>query len=231
MRRALAVLARAPAPGRAKTRLAAGIGTAPAAEVARALLLDTLARAWPVDTRTLWTSGADPVWQQARDDGWSVRSQREVDLGTRQSDAINEALTDADLVVVSGCDAPDVPEAIVEAAFAALRRHDVVLTPAADGGYVLLATRSPCNGWLADVTWSTDRVLVDVARRIVDAGLSLALTPTWYDVDTVADLSRLALHSRSAHAVFEPTPPSHTLRVLDALNLPGCIPPDRNPDR
>ncbi len=224
MRRTVAVLARAPQPGRAKTRLAAGIGEAPAAAVARALVSDTLSRAWPADARVLWTAGDDRAWGDAATSGWIVREQREVDLGARQADAIADGLARTDVVVVSGCDAPDLPAALIEAAFLALRESDVVLTPAVDGGYVLLGSRRPCDGWLDGITWSTDRVLVDVAERILAAGLTLSLTPTWYDVDTVADLSRLALHSRTAHAAFEPTPPAHTLAVLRSLGLPGSIP-------
>ena len=221
MTRALAVLARAPQPGRAKTRLAAGIGEAAAAAVARALVNDTLFRTWPVDTRVLWTSGDDPVWNDAASEGWQVQAQREVDLGARQADAIDDGLSRADVVLVSGCDAPDIPAALVETAFFALHEHDVVLTPAADGGYVLVGSRRPCDGWLDGITWSTDRVLIDVSERILAAGLSLALTPTWYDVDTVADLSRLALHSRTSHAAFEPAQPTHTLAVLRTLGIPA----------
>lgn len=217
MKRALAVLAKAPAPGRAKTRLAASIGEAHAATMARAFVMDAIERSWPADRRTLWTTGEDDAWRAASAMGWGVAPQRAVDLGTRQADAIAHGLAHADAVVVSGTDAPDLPDALVELAYATLADHDVVLTPAWDGGYVLLGTRCACRGWFDGVTWSTERVFEQVASRVMDAGLKLAVTPGWYDVDTVADLSRLAVHSRASHVMVEPAPAPRTRQALEQL--------------
>ena len=79
-----------------------------------------------------------------------------------------------------------------------LRTQDVVLGPAADGGYYLIGLK---GAWqtnetrfkdlFCDVPWSTDQVLGITRRRIDSAGLTCSELETREDVDTIKELTSL----------------------------------------
>lgn len=73
------------------------------------------------------------------------------------------------------------------AAAQALDSADVVVGPAADGGYWLLGLRRPAPFLFRDMPWSTDRVLAETCRRVEAAGLRLARLRPLSDVDTAED--------------------------------------------
>ena len=76
-----------------------------------------------------------------------------------------------------------------DAAFRALGDHDAVFGPADDGGYWLVGLRHGARApatFFHDVRWSTEHALADSMASL--PGLSIALTDTLRDVDTVADL-------------------------------------------
>ena len=68
---------------------------------------------------------------------------------------------------------------------------DVVLGPTADGGYYLIGMKKPHPHLLRQVQMSTPHVLEDTLALAERTGVSVALLPAWYDVDTVADLREL----------------------------------------
>jgi glycosyltransferase A (GT-A) superfamily protein (DUF2064 family) len=96
-----------------------------------------------------------------------------------------------------GSDAPTIPASILRAAIAATRDADLVLSPAADGGYVLIASsgRTPMR-FLSDasIRWSTAHTLADTMRAACATNTTVALTAPHYDVDTAADLALLTTH-------------------------------------
>ncbi len=67
----------------------------------------------------------------------------------------------------------------------------MVLGPSEDGGYYLIGLKRPCPELFQGIAWSTGRVLAQTVERAEALGLSVALTPPWYDVDTASDLDRL----------------------------------------
>ena len=74
----------------------------------------------------------------------TVRPQCDGDLGARMAAAVAEAGADgADAIVVVGTDCPSLDATVIERAFDALASADVVLGPATDGGYYLIAVRRP----------------------------------------------------------------------------------------
>lgn len=97
-------------------------------------------------------------------------------------------------VAAVGSDHPTLPLERVRAAFAALGRADVVLGPADDGGYYLIALRPEAvrRRLFADVPWSTDGVLAATEARCRELGLRVEHLPEGRDVDEPADLERLA---------------------------------------
>jgi rSAM/selenodomain-associated transferase 1 len=103
-------------------------------------------------------------------------------------------------IVMIGSDLPTLPAAYIEQAFDSLgtRRNAIVIGPASDGGYYLIGLRAQSPELFDSIPWSTPDVLaatLDVAKRL---GLSVSLTPTWYDVDGPGDLQRVMRETAGA---------------------------------
>ncbi len=91
-------------------------------------------------------------------------------------------------VVVVGSDSPDLPGEYIEEAFALLGEAELVLGPALDGGYYLIALRVLIPGLFDSIEWSTARVLDQTLTRAKDAGAVCRLLKPWHDIDTPEDL-------------------------------------------
>jgi len=191
-RPALIVFAKAPRPGRVKTRLAADLGAQEASRVYRRLgrrVLDAV-REGPYRTLVYY----DPPDAEAEMRDWlggeslEFRPQAEGDLGERMARAFEEALRDADRACIVGTDVPALRAALVVQALERLESADVVLGPAEDGGYYLMALSRPHPEIFRDVPWSTADVLGTTLERARHAGLRESLLPVLKDVDTAADL-------------------------------------------
>jgi glycosyltransferase A (GT-A) superfamily protein (DUF2064 family) len=98
-------------------------------------------------------------------------------------------------VAVTGSDSPDLPLALVDAAFAALESADVAAVACRDGGYALLALRRPSPGLFVGIPWSTGGVLAATRQRATENGLQLVTVGDWDDLDDLAALSRLVSRS------------------------------------
>jgi hypothetical protein len=180
--------------GRVKTRLIGDLTPREAALLHQAFLDDLLARLRPgdFDLRLAW----------ALDEGESMPegpvpgvAQRGEDLGARLYHALADAAAAARFVAAVGSDHPTLPLAAVEEAFAALEAGaEIVLGPAEDGGYYLiaLAAERVSPRLFEGIAWSTDRVLDATLTRCAELGLAPHLLAPASDVDTPADLARLA---------------------------------------
>src|SRR5581483_10754991 len=186
------VFARAPVPGRAKTRLVPALGAEGAAELAARLTEHSLraakaARIGPVE---LWCApdASHPFFAGcARRHGAALRPQGRGDLGAR----MHRALAAGTPAVLVGSDIPAMTPAYLRAAARALARADVVLGPARDGGYVLIGLRRPQRSLFAGVSWGGPSVLERTRLRIARAGLRTRQLPPLFDVDRPEDLKRL----------------------------------------
>jgi hypothetical protein len=98
-------------------------------------------------------------------------------------------------VAVAGSDSPDLPLAMIDAAFAALAEADVAAIPCRDGGYALLALRRPVPELFAGIPWSTPAVLAATRARAQALGLSFAAVAAWDDLDDLPALCRLLARS------------------------------------
>jgi glycosyltransferase A (GT-A) superfamily protein (DUF2064 family) len=189
----LLVVAKAPEPGRVKTRLAADIGDVAAAEVAAAALLDTMAAcvaAVGAQHCHLALAGdldraVDGAAIKRALAGWTVRPQR----GDLFADRLVHAHADVPGPVVQvGMDTPQVTPAQLRAAAAALADHDAALGPADDGGWWVLALRDPdAAEALADVPMSTVSTFDDTRAALEARGLQVTAVDRLRDVDTSAD--------------------------------------------
>ncbi len=118
------------------------------------------------------------------------------DLGERLYRTLSEAATEAGAVMALGSDHPTLPLEIVHRAFERVELGaDVVLGPAEDGGYYLIALRPEAVAprLFEGIAWSTDQVLAATLDRCRELGLGVELLPEASDVDTPEDLRRLAI--------------------------------------
>ena len=183
----IAILAKAPVPGFAKTRLIPAIGAHSAAVLQERLTERAVATArdTTLGEVTLWCA-PDTSHRSFRDLGVALRAQPEGDLGARMLAAFGERPA-----LVIGSDCPALTSAHLREAAAALVTHDVVLIPAEDGGYVLIGARAPHAGLFSDMTWGTSTVLAETRRRIAALALRSFEFPPLWDVDSEDDLARM----------------------------------------
>ena len=216
MTRAVIVMAKGATPGRVKTRLTPRVSAERAAALQQAFINDHARRPWPADARWMFVSGGpEASFDVARAEGWRIEPQRGADLGERMRDAFETVLGAHESAMIFGTDSPDLPNDWVDAGFAALESGaDVVLGPGADGGYWTLGLRAMCRPLFEGIAWSQPDVAARTLAKAAHEGLRVHLLPLWYDVDTVADLERLRVHSISEHAAHRPWRPGDTLAWL-----------------
>jgi rSAM/selenodomain-associated transferase 1 len=192
---AVAILAKAPLPGLAKTRLAPALGTEGAAALQARLIERAVetARAADIGPVTLWAAPDQdhPAFQTlAALFGVALARQPEGDLGDRMLAALEAARGPA---IVIGTDCPALEPTHLAAAAEALRADiDVVVVPVEDGGYALIGMREPQPRLFADMPWSTAAVMAETRRRLVRLSLSWREPARLWDVDRPADVERLA---------------------------------------
>jgi uncharacterized protein len=188
------LVAKAPVPGRSKTRLSPPLTPEQAASLQRALLLDTLdaCRAEVPETGLLHAEEAEaPVLAELAGPGTRLVLQEGRGLGAALSRGIERFVEGGPVALVSS-DVPGIPPGSLGRAFAALAGGaDVVLGPALDGGYWLIAMKEANPALFREIPWSTPAVYGVTARRCQEAGLELAVLETWRDVDTAVDLGAL----------------------------------------
>jgi len=210
------VIAKAPAAGRAKTRLTPPLTADQAAAMQRALLLDTLdgCRAEVDDVSILHADPSEaPALAVLAGPGTELVLQQGRGLEEALGQALALHLRDGPVAIVSS-DIPGIPPRSLTRAFAALADGaDVVLGPALDGGYWLIAMRELHSEALRDIPWSTPAVLAVTLRRCADARLRVDLLDPWRDMDTMVDL---AFAARQAGGL----PAPRTAALLSELDLP-----------
>jgi rSAM/selenodomain-associated transferase 1 len=192
---AVAVLAKAPIPGYAKTRLIGLLGSDGAARLQAGLIEHTLATATAagIGPVTLWCApdAGHAVFQNAARNGIELADQPAGDLGRRMLAAF-QAAPHGEALVLIGTDCPVLTPDDLRNAARHLAEADVVMAPAEDGGYGLIAARRPIPELFDDMPWGTDAVAAVTRERARRCSLRLADLRTVWDVDTPADYRRLA---------------------------------------
>jgi len=191
----VAVLAKAPVPGLAKTRLIPALGPRGAARLQRHLTRAAVQTA--LDARL----GAVTLWCAPHAQHRFFRALRQTtgvpclvqaggDLGERMHTAFR-LHCERGPVLLTGTDCPPLtPAHLRQAAQALLDGDDAVFYPAEDGGYVLVGLRHPQAALFRDIAWSTDAVMAQTRERASAAGLRVRELETLWDLDVPADLVR-----------------------------------------
>ena len=186
----IVIFAKEPVPGRVKTRLIPALGAEGAARLAAEMLERTV-------EETLATGLGVELCGEPDAAGWfegavPKTAQGEGDLGERLARAARRVLAEEPVLLI-GADCPALDRTRLRAAAEALRTHDTVIHPAADGGYVLLGLNRFYAGLFEGIAWSTATVGADTVARIEALGWSLHVGETLADVDQPADLALTGL--------------------------------------
>jgi rSAM/selenodomain-associated transferase 1 len=206
---AIAVMAKAPQPGRSKTRLTPRLSPAQAAGLSAAFLRDiteniaAAARAERIDGFIAYApSGTEALFDGhlalgtglILADGTPPMPDDVTGFGRCLLQAIDTLLAQGySAAVVLNSDSPTLPTdyLIRTAALLAAPGNRAVLGPAEDGGYYLLGLKQAHAHMFADIAWSSAHVAAQTRARAAEIGLELVEVPPWYDVDDEAALDRL----------------------------------------
>jgi rSAM/selenodomain-associated transferase 1 len=237
---AIGVMAKAPQPGLAKTRLCPPLNPAQAAELSAAFLRDITenialaAQAVPIHGCIAYApAGAEGWFTGHIADGTSLvlaDGAPPMPPGVRgfgrcllhAAQAILAAGFGAACLVNS--DSPTLPTALLRQAADALlaRGERIVLGPADDGGYYLLGMQRPYARLFADIAWSTGDVAAATCERATALGLEVLTQPTWYDVDDAESLARLLAElagAAASDAALRPYAAPATRRCVERIAL------------
>jgi rSAM/selenodomain-associated transferase 1 len=195
------VLAKAPVPGRVKTRLCPPCTPAEAATLARAALHDVVAAALIAAPGNVVVAldGAPP--RRLRRPGVRVVPQRGTTLDERIAAAFEQAGGPAVLV---GMDSPQIDAATLRGALSRLATRDAVLGLCDDGGFWAVGVREPRRELFTGVPMGNRFTGARQLAQLRLNGLDVALLPARRDVDVAADARAVAArapHTRFARAV------------------------------
>ncbi len=188
------VFARAPVPGKCKTRLIPALGKIGAAHMHASLVDQTLFQLQPLrDVNiTLWCSPSteDPFFQSCAERyGIALKLQSGQDLGSRMQHAFETTLRSAPWAIILGTDCPDLEAGDVQQAIDAMHNGiDAVAGPAFDGGYYQLGLRRTSASLFRQMPWGTENVWEITRNRMEQLGWNYATTTWHHDLDRPEDL-------------------------------------------
>ncbi|MGS1017067.1 TIGR04282 family arsenosugar biosynthesis glycosyltransferase [Allosphingosinicella humi] len=194
----IVIFAKAPVPGRTKTRLIPALGAEGAAALARTMLADTVREAAAAETGPVELCACPPPdhvdWQGHLPDGRvELTAQGEGDLGARMARAVERVIAAEGPILLIGTDCPGLDRHGLVEAGRQLGKHDVVLYPTLDGGYVLIGLKRFDPSLFEGIAWGGATVTADTIQRIEALGWSLWRGATLRDIDEPADLEAVGL--------------------------------------
>lgn len=200
---AVVIMAKAPFPNEAKTRLTPPLEPEMASYLYHSFLLDKIEQVksiegvYPFIVYTPET--AEAFFQEIMPPGFSLISQSGADLGERLANT-SESLFEQgfEKVVMLDSDTPNLPPEYIREGLRRLDEADIVLGPCEDGGYYLIGMKASQPQLFKGIPWSTSRVMDLTVENADSLGLVVSLLDRWYDVDTVEDLRRLKYDLGSA---------------------------------
>jgi uncharacterized protein len=212
------IVAKAPVPGRVKTRLALAVGAPQAAALAQAMLLDTLdgCRREIGNVGILCTCGDElAILAELAGSGTPIVVQEGDGLGDALRTGVRHSLGFGGCALLVSSDIPGVPAGALREAVCLLEEGvDVVLGPGYDGGYWLIGVRELHPGLFEMIPWSTAGVLDATLARCRDLSLNARLLDRWRDIDTRDDVAALVDQ-------IETLPGRRTAEALALLNIPA----------
>lgn len=198
---ALAVMAKAPRPGKVKTRLSPPLTPDQASALNVCFIRDTTENIQQVTeaSKSVGLVAYTPVGDESAFDGllptgFQLLPQRGDGFGERLLYASEDLFASGfSAVCLVDSDSPTMPQdALLQAVEWLSHIGDrIVLGASDDGGYYLIGMKRLHRRMFEQIDWSTERVLEQTLERAREIGLTTELLPTWYDVDDAATLERL----------------------------------------
>jgi rSAM/selenodomain-associated transferase 1 len=192
----IVVVAKAPLPGLAKTRLSPVLGLEGAACLAKKLLNHSITEALAADlgpVELCVTPALEhPVWSELTIPSsvcWST--QGDGDLGERLERVSQRVINNGETLLLMGTDCPGLTRTVLRAAAEALSSYDACLAPVSDGGYALLGLCQHQPSLFQDIPWSTTWVAELTQQRILAEGWTLKQMALLHDIDLPRDLQWL----------------------------------------
>ena len=224
---AIAIMAKAPRVGDAKTRLVPALSLEEAAALSACFIRDAAenitaaARQAAIEGYIAYApKGAEAEFRPLLAQETRLLPSRRAGLGASLYDAAADLLAGGyGSVCLLNSDSPTLPTSVlVEAARALSVPGDrVVLGPAEDGGYYLIGLKQAHRRLFEDIAWSTSQVFAQTAERASEIGIEPVVLPVWYDVDDIASLRRLHLELRGGADAGAIYAAHHTSAFLQSL--------------
>lgn len=196
----LVIMAKAPRPGRVKTRLTPDLSPETVTAFYRCLLGDTLALAQSLGDVEVAIMCPEPdVNELAQLTG------NDVSVVAQNGEGLAAGLTSVFAHFAEGrqrrtiafnSDSPHLPRSVLEDAFATLTEHDVVVGPTDDGGYYLVGAKASHPALFASDGMGTSTALERLLSNARTLGLSVGFSAPFYDIDVADDLTRLTAELR-----------------------------------
>lgn len=192
----LVLFAKAPIAGKVKTRLTSDCSYQQAAEIAKIILEESLAKAvqhWPGKVfLSVWHFNQHPfIVSMLERYAVELLQQTEGDLGEKMQSTFEQVGYPA---AIMGCDAPMVTSRTFSEAYIALQDGRHVIGPSEDGGYYLIGVSEPAPALFADVAWGTDAVLAKTLKLASQDDIELIKLPESYDIDRWQDVKKASTH-------------------------------------
>ncbi len=231
-RKRLILFTRYPEPGTTKTRMIPKLGAEGAAELQRQMTRHIVSRVTkftglhPTPLEIRFEGGNKNLMEAWLGAGFDYSPQGKGDIGLRMGRAFEDGFGNgSESAVIIGSDIPDITVYIIQRAFEGLKKHDLVLGPAGDGGYYLIGIHKTAfiranprlfNG----IHWGTDRVLSQTLAVAKKIGLNYILLDTLNDVDRPEDL---AVRHRALKPTLEFFRKKRLSIIIPTLNEAGSI--------
>ncbi len=210
---AIGIICKTPIPGASKTRMIRWFGAEGAAALAGCFLRDIAAAIEAVPCAVgrrgfavYAPEGTEASLRTLLPDHFGLVCRRDATLGVVLLGATEHLLSAGhDCVVLVNADSPTLPPLLLEQAIAEIRRPGarVVLGPAIDGGYYLIALKQAYASLFEAVPWSTPDVFAATVARAADIRLPVVTLPEWYDVDDAQSMLLLLAEMRGEEPSFE----------------------------
>ncbi|SFT50065.1 hypothetical protein SAMN05216474_0910 [Lishizhenia tianjinensis] len=178
--------------GKVKTRLASTVGDDKALEIYEQLLDYTISITdklpFPKHVYYAWKIEGEDRWSK---EGFEKKLQAEGDLGDKMKHAFQQSFDQGiSKVIIIGTDCAEINEKDILEAEALLNDNDVVIGPALDGGYYLLAMRKMINCVFENKPWSTETLFDLTLEELQQKDISFALLKPKSDIDYEEDWMR-----------------------------------------
>ncbi len=198
---------RFPQPGKVKTRMINRLGPQDAAELHRKMTEQVIHRVQPalqsrkIQLQVYYYGGSQQEMTDWLGKNYTFCPQQGNDLGRRMAHAFARTIRQgAERILLIGSDCPDIDAGIITSGLAKLHSHDLVLGPAADGGYYLIGLCAGGSEYVSlfnNIDWGTDQVLEQTLTQAKMDGLSYTLLSKLNDIDRPEDLDYFNHHTCS----------------------------------